>query len=474
MSIIGGTKNFSLTDRLELKFLNSIINICIKSKVWMITNGFDTGIVQLVGRAIKKAQLKQSDKVIAIGICKWGSIKDVKALTKQKDPYISETLDKNDDDHKVKSGECYLEMNHTHYLIPRDLFKDYNEELEIDLKNILYGDNDLQKRKGLNSKIAKEKDERKLTDALNQVRYCLQPAVRSLITVFNLNSATDLSDQIFETLEISRDNGEKRNSKQNNNTFNSNRKKKNFMIVEPVSFLELAMDWDCIHVAKEFVLKDSLANIPNLEEAFIRALDKNLPAFVYEFLRLGIEPAEVLFPPIKLSSGQCRYKKVSGKCLSRGCSDKYDDHDINRACNIVLQQNELYGYVTCLQVASNANDKLFISAPSCIEAMINVLYDTLYPEQTSKTNRLSLFIGFISLGILAPELVQYREMEMDKEIGESLKPTLEPHGINYSDPYPLEYPRRIKVMPVLSRYICRSENFHLCVLTKYFYHFACI
>ncbi|CAF3862174.1 unnamed protein product [Rotaria sp. Silwood1] len=83
MSIIGGTKNFSLTDRLELKFLNSIINICIKSKVWMITNGFDTGIVQLVGRAIKKAQLKQSDKVIAIGICKWGSIKDVKALTKQ-------------------------------------------------------------------------------------------------------------------------------------------------------------------------------------------------------------------------------------------------------------------------------------------------------------------------------------------------------------------------------------------------------
>ncbi|CAF4960643.1 unnamed protein product, partial [Rotaria sp. Silwood1] len=337
---------------------------------------------------------------------------------------------------------------------PRDLFKDYNEELEIDLKNILYGDNDLQKRKGLNSKIAKEKDERKLTDALNQVRYCLQPAVRSLITVFNLNSATDLSDQIFETLEISRDNGEKRN--------------------KPVSFLELAMDWDCIHVAKEFVLKDSLANIPNLEEAFIRALDKNLPAFVYEFLRLGIEPAEVLFPPIKLSSGQCRYKKVSGKCLSRGCSDKYDDHDINRACNIVLQQNELYGYVTCLQVASNANDKLFISAPSCIEAMINVLYDTLYPEQTSKTNRLSLFIGFISLGILAPELVQYREMEMDKEIGESLKPTLEPHGINYSDPYPLEYPRRIKVMPVLSRYICRSENFHLCVLTKYFYHFACI
>ncbi|CAF5145540.1 unnamed protein product, partial [Rotaria sp. Silwood1] len=46
--------------------------------------------------------------------------------------------------------------------------------------------------------------------------------------------------------------------------------------------------------------------------------------------------------------------------------------------------------------------------------------------------------------------------------------SLEPHGINYSDPYPLEYPRRIKVMPVLSRYICRSENFHLCVFYIFF------
>ena len=29
---------------------------------------------------------------------------------------------------------------------------------------------------------------------------------------------------------------------------------------------------------------------------------------------------------------------------------KSDDHDAAKACEIVLQRNELYGYVTCLQV----------------------------------------------------------------------------------------------------------------------------
>ena len=32
------------------------------------------------------------------------------------------------------------------------------------------------------------------------------------------------------------------------------------------------------------------------------------------------------------------------------CLDKSDDNDAPKACEIVLQRNELYGYVTCLQV----------------------------------------------------------------------------------------------------------------------------
>ncbi|CAF3724742.1 unnamed protein product [Rotaria sordida] len=58
-----------------------------------------------------------------------------------------------------------------------------------------------------------------------------------------------------------------------------------------------------------------------------------------------------------------------------------------------------------------------------------------------------------------------------KEVGESLKRILEPHGINYSDRYPLEYPRRVKQMPELSQCYRRFKNFHLCLLMKYLYHF---
>jgi hypothetical protein len=44
---------------------------------WIFTNGYNVGIVQLVGQAIKKVRLTNPKKTItAIGLCKWGSVKD--------------------------------------------------------------------------------------------------------------------------------------------------------------------------------------------------------------------------------------------------------------------------------------------------------------------------------------------------------------------------------------------------------------
>jgi len=49
---------------------------------WIITNGYNVGIVQLVGQAIKKVKLTNlKEKITAIGICKWGSVKDVEDIT---------------------------------------------------------------------------------------------------------------------------------------------------------------------------------------------------------------------------------------------------------------------------------------------------------------------------------------------------------------------------------------------------------
>ncbi|CAF1476852.1 unnamed protein product [Rotaria sordida] len=127
ISIIGNATSYSLSDRSESKFLNSIVNICIKTNVWMITNGLDIGIVQLVGQAVNKARLKNPDKVVAIGICKWGSIKDREVLikrekqnTNKKDQYTSKTSDVNNDENNIQNGACDLEMKHTHYLMLDD------------------------------------------------------------------------------------------------------------------------------------------------------------------------------------------------------------------------------------------------------------------------------------------------------------------------------------------------------------------
>jgi hypothetical protein len=32
------------------------------------------------------------------------------------------------------------------------------------------------------------------------------------------------------------------------------------------------------------------------------------------------------------------------------CLDICDDHDVNKSCEIILQQNKLYGYISCFQV----------------------------------------------------------------------------------------------------------------------------
>jgi hypothetical protein len=64
-----------------------------------------------------------------------------------------------------------------------------------------------------------------------------------------------------------------------------------------------------------------------------------------------------------------------------------------------------------LKVAADAGDKLFIATPCCVEAMNNIWYDKIHSDQTRKRDKLSLFIGFISIGFLAPIFVSYREAQ---------------------------------------------------------------
>ncbi|CAF4602097.1 unnamed protein product [Rotaria sp. Silwood1] len=718
MSIIGGAKYFKLNDRLESNVIKGIMNVACKSNVWMITTGYNVGIVQLLGQAIGKVKLKYpNQKITAIGIGKWGSIKDVQKLTgkngkkPQKGKIPIEHSDNEEAPDKLRKGETpvvtivvdggsdtmaniYYDLKHNipvviingsgriadflsrwllytknfendsehgkvaygiYELKTKDvtqkvsknrktpksrnrtdihaelhvdpsetklcnLFTKYEKELKNDLESVLSPDNDSHKKNSSKSGTSNNHSDKNLERTLNQVMYCLQPAVRSQITVFNLHSETNLSETIFESICKSFESSSKDSTKEQN---------------KHTPFLDLAMEWNCIHVAKAFVFQNSLDNISDPEKAFLTALKQDLPTFVYEFLKLGIQPAKIFFPSnqffliegnryatfiqelyndnndymatdkthfkyfiehrgvvgnknidsvdslnrvlenligdymhklyfetdeheekdrikwglmrsskqskkdknkdienIKYSStelkkqqpdryimrdlflwavlmnridmakvflSQLKYRicpaLIATKILKQYYSiahhgelktgygdnlnyfEKYAidclnkcDHNAERACELVVQQNELYGYVSCLQVASDAHDKSFIAEPACIQGMNNIWFDKLHPEQKTIMQKLALLAGVISLGFLAPSVVTFRNVDKETVIGESLKAKLEPFGINYSDPYPLEYPRYFELTPTLNTYIHRFEHFHLSPMIKFCYH----
>ncbi|CAF4549278.1 unnamed protein product, partial [Rotaria sp. Silwood1] len=660
VSVVGGAKHFKMSDQLETNFINGLIDLVNKSDAWLVTNGYATGIVRLVGEAIHQFELSRFNEnpITAIGICKWGCIMDVDKITLPMDEETQQltthTLDVTPNNRlkQRRSGEWDLEMHHSHYLMLDDgttrnydtqhyrthlvthMAKINNEhdffvpvvtimvEGGLDsIENIYYDlrsnipviiidgsgraadfftrwllwtkdlDNDVE-----NQDIVCEIEELDDEDDIKQftkVMYCLQPAVRFHLTVFNLNSDTDLSETIFRSICRSRQRFIKMKEQKTNEQLETRRRRlaklnsgkqktddladrskimKKDQVAEQTRLLDLAMKWDCITVAREFIFQNSLDNILGKDKYFIKALKENLPNFVYEFLKLGIDPANVFFSKKRHSETKSRYARfikelydnklmdigkthlkkfiqiskhdtsriindveslnlllkhligaymyelyfdtledehnyqkkwgliedsgtlkqdenentinekdlllkpeekkdykyimrdlflwavlmnriemakvflsfmknricpalIATKILKQyhsvatygdlkkayikdatyfekyaiTCLDKCDDHDVHKSCEIILRQNELYGYVTCLQVASDAQDKLFIAEPASIEAMNNIWYDKLHPEQASYRHRLALFFGIVSLGLLAPVFVKYRE-----------------------------------------------------------------
>ncbi|CAF2882241.1 unnamed protein product [Rotaria sp. Silwood2] len=477
----------------------------------------------------------------------------------------------------------------------REIFDNHFDRLEKDIQETFI-QNKNSKKNDKDDKNKKDVDE-----ILYEVMYCLQPAVRPHLTVFDLNSDTNLSETIFRSICRSREKLTKMKEQERKDQLEMDRRRlakldtqkritddptdlnkirKKDQNIERTRLLALAMKWDCIKIAKEYIFQNSLDSILSKDKYFIRALKDDLPNFVYEFLKLGIEPADIFFPKKPRSQERSQYAifieelyhmdlKAKAKThlkefietnryntksiintveslnlvlknligdymyelyfdtpedeqyyrIKRGlievfvesqqdnyedtknekslllkaknqtehnyimrdlflwailmnrinmakvllsfmknricpaliatkilkkyysianygdlkndyikdaeyfeqyairCLDLCDDNNVHKACEIILQQNELYGYVTCLQVASDADDQLFIAEPTCVQAMNNIWYDKLHPEQTNYYQRLALFSGIISLGLLAPVFVKYRE---NKEVRTNL------------------------------------------------------
>ena len=81
----------------------------------------------------------------------------------------------------------------------QDKFQPHEVQLRRELDAIVSHDDDPHRRK---KKKPSTDDARskKIELVLAQTMYCLQPAVRSGISVFNLNSDNDLSETIFRSI----------------------------------------------------------------------------------------------------------------------------------------------------------------------------------------------------------------------------------------------------------------------------------
>ncbi|CAF0766794.1 unnamed protein product [Rotaria sp. Silwood1] len=157
--------------------------------------------------------------------------------------------------------------------------------------------------------------------------YCLQPAVRSKIRIFSLDSNESLDNTIFEAIvEAKQQEGSQQNK-----------------AVNREQLLSLALAWNAIHVAKEYIIKDDLTDLrpETKEKLFFDALTNNSPQFIDTFIKLNFDLSEMFYErktnqPWKLKWAQLLrlYKKDEKK-------NKERLYLLHRCCDNTPIKNEL-------------------------------------------------------------------------------------------------------------------------------------
>ena len=66
-------------------------------------------------------------------------------------------------------------------------------------------------------------------------------------------------------------------------------------------------------------------------------------------------------------------------------NDKY------QACELIMRRVELYGGVTCLQMATAADDKKFLNEDACQALMTNIWYDKVDPDREQRRLMINIF-----------------------------------------------------------------------------------
>ncbi|CAF1277108.1 unnamed protein product [Rotaria sordida] len=121
MCITGGGKYFKLSERLEREFMKGIIQAALRADGWIVTTGFKTGVVQLVGEAIHDHKVTSpQDCIIAIGCSKWGAVKNRASFISSKVSTNNSNQGATTRSSKITKGQQYLEPNHSHFFLLDD------------------------------------------------------------------------------------------------------------------------------------------------------------------------------------------------------------------------------------------------------------------------------------------------------------------------------------------------------------------
>ena len=100
------------------------------------------------------------------------------------------------------------------------------------------------------------------------------------------------------------------------------------------------------------------------------------------------------------------------------CSYFYDKH---QACELIMRRLDLYGDVTCLEMAIAADDKKFLHEDACQTLLTNIWYDKVDPVREQNRliiNILTLGISQILISMYQKRFLKDSKMKQEKHVGE--------------------------------------------------------
>lgn len=92
----------------------------------------------------------------------------------------------------------------------------------------------------------------------------------------------------------------------------------------------------------------------------------------------------------QLSSEADDFENIAIECIR--CSYIYDH---GQACELIVRPIDMYGEITCLQMAIVADAKKFLHEDACQALLTNIWYDKINPAQEHKR----LFVNLLTMGV---------------------------------------------------------------------------